>query len=134
MPRGMTKDAGWQIGVSRTLPVPLDRAWGLLTSAEGAALWLGEGAELPTEPGRTFNADDGSSGELRSFRPGDRVRVKWHPAGWAHDSTVQVSVSGGDDKTTIRFHQEHLVDADERERQRAHWQRVLGQVGDALSA
>ena len=41
---GLTKDAGWEIGVSRTVPHPLDEVWRLLTSDEGLALWLGEGA------------------------------------------------------------------------------------------
>jgi hypothetical protein len=26
-PKGLTKDAGWEIGVSRTFAVPLDHAW-----------------------------------------------------------------------------------------------------------
>jgi hypothetical protein len=47
MPVGLTKDAGWEIGVSRTLPVPLEAAWEFLTSPGGAALWLGAAAAPP---------------------------------------------------------------------------------------
>jgi hypothetical protein len=47
MPVGLTKDAGWEIGVSRTLPVPLEAACEFLTSPGGAALWLGAAAAPP---------------------------------------------------------------------------------------
>jgi uncharacterized protein YndB with AHSA1/START domain len=46
MPIGKTKDAGWQIGVSRTLAHPADKVWELLTSERGTAVWLGPGAGL----------------------------------------------------------------------------------------
>jgi hypothetical protein len=32
----------------------------------------------------------------------------------------------------LRFHQERMADAAERERRRAHWRRVLDAVADAL--
>lgn len=41
-PTGLTKDAGWQIGVTRTLPTDLDIAWDYLLSPAGLSLWLGE--------------------------------------------------------------------------------------------
>ena len=41
-PVGLTKDAGWQIGVRKTLPVALEDAWNLLVSEEGLSLWLGD--------------------------------------------------------------------------------------------
>ncbi|WP_375546765.1 hypothetical protein [Streptomyces gossypii] len=34
----------------------------------------------------------------------------------------------------LRFDQEHLASAEERERQRAHWQRVMDQPATALQA
>jgi uncharacterized protein YndB with AHSA1/START domain len=77
-PRGLSKDAGWEIGVSRTLPFPPDDVWALLTAPEGLALWLGT---LDTLPG---------------------------------------------------FHQERMRDAEERERQRAHWQGVMDAVQRAI--
>lgn len=52
---GETADAGYQIGVQRTLPVPKDQLWELLTSPDGLAIWLGEGESFPIEPGQTYN-------------------------------------------------------------------------------
>jgi uncharacterized protein YndB with AHSA1/START domain len=135
MPTGRTRDAGWQIGVSRTVDHPPDHVWDVLSSPEGAALWLGEGARLEAERGAPWSADDGAAGEVRSFRPGDRIRVTCRPSGSDHETTVQlaiVPVSG--DRASIRLHQERLRDAQERQRQRTHWQRVMDRLEDALDS
>ncbi len=134
MPTGKTKDAGWQIGVSRTIAHPIDAVWDLLTRDEGIAIWLGRGARLGAGKGASYETDDGTRGEVRSFHHHDRVRLTWQPASWDHDSTVQVAVQGKGDRTLIRFHQERLADATEREQQRRHWSAVLDEIEDALES
>lgn len=128
MPTGLTKDAGWQIGVSRTLPHPAAIVWDFISSPEGIALWLGPGAVLTPERGTPYRTTGGAAGEVRGYRPADRIRV-------THGTTtVQVALSPAADgaRTMLRFHQEHLASTEERERQRAHWQRVMDQVATAL--
>ncbi|MEU0835314.1 SRPBCC domain-containing protein [Streptomyces sp. NPDC005969] len=128
MPTGLTKDAGWQIGVSRTLPHPAAIVWDFISSPEGIALWLGPGAVLTPEPGTPYRTTEGVAGEVRGYRPADRIRV-------THGTTtVQVALTPAADgaRTMLRFHQEHLASAEERERQRAHWQCVMDQVVTAL--
>jgi uncharacterized protein YndB with AHSA1/START domain len=127
---GKTADAGWEIGVSRTVPAPIDVVWEALTSADGVAVWLGPGVALPTEKGSAYETDDGTVGEVRSFHPLDRIRLTWQPEDWSHDSIVQVALSDKGERTGITFHQERLASNAERERQRVHWQRVM----DALVA
>ena len=102
MPVGKTKDAGWELGVSSTVPLSLEEAWSRL---EDPARWLGEPAE-----------------DVRSRRPLDRIRVGWH------GTIVQVALTTAKSGTTVRFHQERLADAAERERQRAHWTAVLDRL------
>jgi uncharacterized protein YndB with AHSA1/START domain len=132
-PVGLTRDAGWEIGVRRTVEATVDQAWDLLNSAEGLALWLGRGAELGRDKGTPYRTEDGTHGELRSWRDGDRVRLTWQPQGAERPSTVQVTVSGArSGRTTIGFHHERLVDADERERMRAHWSAVLDRLAATL--
>lgn len=131
-PVGKTKHAGWEIGVSRTVPHPIEHVWEVLTSAGGVAVWLGDALPLPTERGATFEASDGGSGEVRSFKPLDRVRLAWRPAGWDHDSTVQVALTATTTGTRIGLHQERLAGAEEREQQRTHWQAVMEQLVDLL--
>ena len=133
MPIGLTKDAGWQIGVSRTLDAPLAVVWRLLNSREGLDIWLGPGAVLPAENGATYETADGIRGELRSYRPDDRIRLTWQPASWKHDSTVQVAVTAKGARTTVRFHQERLADGLEREQQRSYWSSILDRLDAELA-
>jgi uncharacterized protein YndB with AHSA1/START domain len=130
---GQTKDAGWEIGVSRTVPFPTEEVWDFLTSAVGWRVWLGAGVDRLDEPGLAYQTETGTAGQVRSFRVGDRVRLTWQPVDWDHDSTVQFTVRPvPGDRTRIVFHQERLVDAAERERQRTHWQGVLDALVAAL--
>ena len=127
MPTGLTQDAGWQIGVSKTLHHPPSEVWEFITSPQGVALWLGPGAELPTGKGAPYNTADGIVGELRSYHPGDRVRLTYGR------TTVQVAVTAAaSGNAVLRFHQERLADATDRERRRAHWQSVVTAVAEAL--
>lgn len=130
---GRTRDAGYQIGVSRTVPYPIDVVWQLLTSPDGIARWLGEGAVLAPGKGTRYETADGTVGEIRSFREHDRIRLTWRPRGWNHDTTVQVAVVAQGGRTMLRFHQEWLADGAERERQREHWREVMASVVAALA-
>jgi uncharacterized protein YndB with AHSA1/START domain len=130
---GKTADVGWNIGVSRTLPYAADAVWDFLVSRDGVAIWLGPGVELPTETGAEYETANGTVGQIRSFVEGDRVRLTWRPSDWDHDSTVQVRLSGSGSRTTLRFHQEWLAGAGEREEQRAYWQDVTERVVAALA-
>ncbi|NUP25973.1 MAG: SRPBCC domain-containing protein [Nocardia sp.] len=129
MPTGLTADAGWQIGVSRTLPHPPDVVWDYLTGPAGLACWLGSGAEPAPEPGAPYRTDTGVTGEIRSYRPGDRIRLTYGP------TTVQVALTAATgDRTRLRFHQERMSSPGQREQQRAYWQQVMDRIDAALGA
>lgn len=129
VPTGLTRDAGWQIGVSRTLPHARDTVWDYLISPAGITAWLGSGTGLPAEPGTPYRTETGVTGEVRSYRPGDRIRLTYGT------TTVQVAVTAVTAKTTVlRFHQERMSGAAERERQRIHWQQVMDLVTATLAA
>jgi hypothetical protein len=104
---GETADAGFQIGVRRTVPMSLVEAWDLITSRPD--LWLGEGASIAFEEGKRYAVPSrggapGASGEVR---------------------VVKESASG---KTAISFHIEKLPDADAREAMRARWRDALERI------
>jgi uncharacterized protein YndB with AHSA1/START domain len=124
-PVGKTADAGWQIGVSCTVRRPVGLVWDTLVSDPGVATWLGRGVSFPVDVRDRYETVDGTVGQVRSFRPGDRVRLTWQPEGWDHETTLQVAVVATRTGTSIRFHQERLAGPDERERQRVHWRGVL---------
>jgi uncharacterized protein YndB with AHSA1/START domain len=129
---GKTADVGWNIGVSRTLPYSAAEVWDFLVSREGVEIWLGPGVDLPREKGEAYETANGTTGEIRSYVEADRVRLTWQPKDWDHSSTVQVRLSGSGAKTTLRFHQEWLSGAEEREEQRTYWEDVTERVVAAL--
>jgi hypothetical protein len=129
---GLTKDVGWELGVRRTASAPLETTWAFLTG-EGLGIWLGE-TELPSVAHEPYETTDGTHGELRSRIDGQRVRLTWQPAGWEHDSTLQLTVLPAAFGTTIAFHQERLAGPDEREAMLAHWTAVAERLVEALDA
>lgn len=128
-PIGLTKDAGWQAGVRRTVHVDPAEAWTLLTSAEGQTLWLGAVTELSR--GTAYELPDGTRGEVRA-RSGSHLRMTWEAPGWAGESTIQLRAIPAKTGTTISFHHERLADAEERERALAHWRAALDEIEQRL--
>ena len=128
---GRTKDAGFQIGVRRTLPHAPSTVWAALTTDAGLAAWLGEGASLDGElaPGSALRTADGSEGEIRSVRAVDRIRARVRPPTRHAATTVQIALVPTATGTAVVLHEEHLADAEERELRREHWRGVA----DALA-
>ncbi|MEM8925898.1 MAG: SRPBCC domain-containing protein [Actinomycetota bacterium] len=86
------------------------------------------------DKGRPYETDDGTSGEIRSLRPFDRVRLTWQPVDRADHATVQVAVVPSKAGCSLRFHTERLYDGDERERMRTHWRQVVDRIEADLTA
>jgi len=129
---GLTKDVGWELGVRRTAHAPLETTWAFLTG-DGLPIWLGD-TLLPSVAHEPYETPDGTHGVLRSRIDGQRVRLTWQPAGWEHDSTLQLTVLPAASGTTIAFHQERLAGPDERETMLEHWTQVVERLVDALDA
>ena len=122
---GQTADAGFQIGVQKTIDLPLNRAWELLTSAEGIRTWLGNAPRLNLRPRTRYRTPDGTAGEIRTVDEGRKLRLTWLPRGWKRATTLQITLVPNGDKTSIRFHHEKLDGERERERMYSHWRDVL---------
>ncbi len=120
---GLTKDAGWELGVRTTVPASVDVVWEYLLGP-GLPVWLGELNALPTEKGDAYTTTDGVRGTVRSRTDGLRIRVSWQPDDWPHDSTVQVTVKPAAFGTTIGIHHEKLADREERRMMLGHWKNV----------
>ena len=129
---GQTADAGYQIGVQKTLPIPQHLAWELLVTGPGRDTWLGETQPLDLRKGQEYVTSDGVSGEVRSVALGQRLRLTWSHPDLARPSILQVMLIASGEKTSFRFHQEKLSSQDERELMRKHWREVLRQLQDLL--
>ena len=129
---GETADAGFQVGAQRTVDAPAERVWEELTTRPGRDAWLGAVAELPLEKGARYATADGVRGEIRTIRPGTRLRLTWQPAEWDRPSTLQVTVTAKEERSTIGFHHERLRDAGARQAMRDRWKRALDDLEEAL--
>lgn len=124
-PRGLTRDAGWQIGVRRTLPLSRDAMWALVTSPDGLRCWLGELPGLVVEPNTAYRLPDGIGGTFTVVVPGSHLRLTWQPPAWPRPSIIQVRVIPQAERTVVAFHQEQLPDETAREARRASFAAAL---------
>lgn len=122
---GETKYAGFEIGVSKTLPISPKQAWELITTRPGRDAWLGPIARLRFAKGVKYRTTDGTTGEIRSVTPGKALRLTWQPAVWSTPSTIGIHVVPAGAKTSIRFHQEKLANAKIRTQMRRQWKKTL---------
>lgn len=129
---GSTKDAGWEVGVRTTVAAALEDVWDYLFE-EGLPVWLGLDT-LALEKGAPFHTSDGVSGHVMTYIPGKKIRLSWHPDGWDHGSTLQVTAREAATGTTIGFHQEKLANRDERKVMLGHWKGVAKKIDDAFAA
>ena len=129
---GETADAGYQVGVQRSVAANATRAWEIVTSRP--ELWLGEGAHLAFEEGERYHVRGGDGGpgvrgEVRVVKPEKRLRLTWQPEGWASPATLQLTLSRSPrGKTAINAHLERLPDADAREAMRDRWRQALERI------
>ena len=122
---GETADAGFEIGVQKTLPISTPEAWKLLTSPEGINIWLGNTNNLELRTGFQYQTSDGISGEIRSLKTGERIRLTRKSDGITKSSTFQISLIPSGNKTSVRIHHEKLSGETDREQMGNHWRAVL---------
>jgi uncharacterized protein YndB with AHSA1/START domain len=120
---GKTADAGYQIGVRRTVPASEERVWAVLLSPAGQRIWLSGVTSL--EQGTRFSFPNGISGQIKVHKPWSHLRLTWQPPEWEAPSYVQVRVIPARTGTTLSFHQDHLRGPAERKAMKAHWEQVV---------
>jgi len=124
---GLTKDAGWELGVRTTVAAPVPEVWAYLLT-DGLKIWLGDIDVLPTEKAEAFETRDGVRGVIRSFTERSKVRLSWQPDDWPHDTILQVTVKEAATGTTVGFHHEKLADREERKLMLGHWKNVAAAI------
>jgi uncharacterized protein YndB with AHSA1/START domain len=127
---GKTADAGYQIGVRRTLASPEERVWAVLLSPEGLRIWLGGVAELVA--GKPFAFKDGTSGQVRVHKPWSHLRLTWRHPALERPSVLQVRVIPARTGTTLSIHQEQLAGPAVRADMKAHWEQVINRLAELL--
>ena len=129
-PVGLTKDVGWQFGLSKTFPYAQKYLWDFMFSEAGLAIWLGEiTGELKVK--EAYSTKEGIEGFVRVFTPYSHIRINWKRKNWKNTSTVQVRIMGDDKKATISFHQEKLLDQNQREEMKLYWNKIMTAIEKA---
>ncbi|MCA9909392.1 MAG: SRPBCC domain-containing protein [Anaerolineae bacterium] len=131
-PIGKTKSQGWEIGVRRTLPVTLGKAWSMILTALGVAQV--DTGELVYKKGIAFETADETRVEIVSYEEGSLMRMRWQPRGWDVSSTLQIRVLPTKTGSTISVHHEQLQDADQREAMRLQWTALLDELRASVTS
>lgn len=124
---GKTKDVGFQFGIRKTYPLSSNDMWDFLFSEKGLELWLGK-LQTELELKKEFKTEKGIIGYVRVFKPNSHIRINWQKMNWTNLSTVQLRVIGNKERTTVSFHQEKLVDSEQREEMKAYWNQVVNKI------
>lgn len=128
--------SGYEVGVSRTFPIPVHKAWELIASEEGLSTWLGALADGCVGTAESFKTKDGITGTITVLEPGSHLRMAWKPEYWRYNSTLQVRVIGSKSKSAgksvISFHHEKLPRAADRDAMKRHWQEKLSELAEII--
>ncbi|MNJ61706.1 hypothetical protein D3C77_575110 [compost metagenome] len=131
-PVGQTASTGFQIGVRRTFPITIEEAWDLITH-KGLNTWLGAISSFSMRMGQKYMTSEGISGEIRVVNQYQNIRLTWKKENWVKSSTLQIrTISKGDAKTTLSFHQENLADIDVREEMKMRWNETLNKLSTLI--
>jgi uncharacterized protein YndB with AHSA1/START domain len=128
--------SGYEIGVTRTFPIPRTRAWELMASEQGLSAWLGDLEDGSISPTESFTTKEGITGTVTVLEPGSHFRMAWKPEHWRHNSTLQVRVTGSKSKhagkSVISFHHEMLPRAADRDAMKKHWEEKLSDLAEII--
>jgi len=131
---GKTKDTGYQFGKRKTFPLRAEVVWEKLFSEAGMRIWLGEGATGPLEEDEFYFSQKGISGKVRLIRHHSHIRMSWKKPDWPNESTLQIRVIPNGWRTIVSFHQERLLDEQQREEMEDYWEEKFESLTAYLSS
>ncbi len=129
---GQTRDAGFQIGVRKTVAVPAETVWNFLFSVAGLSIWLGKMSLENFELGKPFKTEEEIEGKLSVFKPNSHIRLTWKPKHWTNTSALQIRVIPSKVKTTISFHQDKLLNSRQRDEMKKYWDEVIVKIENEI--
>lgn len=107
---GLTKDAGWQFGIRKTMSANLKTLWNDFFSDRGLSYW-----------------SEGVDQNFSTFKEYSHIRTKWRHKDFTEDANLQIRFipSKNKDKTTISIHVDKLKNESQREVTREYWSKVI---------
>jgi len=110
---GLTKDAGWQFGIRKTVPSNLGTVWNVFFSDRGLGYW-----------------SDDVDQDFSTFKEFSHIRTKWRHKDFTESANLQIRFipSKNKDKTTISIHVDKLKNESQREVAREYWSKVIENI------
>ena len=129
---GQTRDAGFQIGVRKTVAVPAETVWNFLFSEAGLSIWLGKMSLENFELGKLFKTEEEIEGKLSVFKPNSHIRLTWTAKHWTNTSALQIRVIPSKEKATISFHQDKIIDGQQRDEMKKYWDKIIVKIENEI--
>ena len=129
---GQSKDADYQILVSKTYAISLHDAWNFLFSTDGIKLWLGYKGVPIWRKGKEYTTRTGTYLCIRVYNELSHARLTYKRKDWENTSTLQMRIMASKTGTTISIQQEKLADDGQREEMSLHWEKVLTKIAAGL--
>lgn len=130
---GKSKDAGYMFGLRKSFSLSYEEVWDYLFSNEGLPIWLGEISGEEIEIGKEMDLGQGVSGRFTVFKPFSHIRMTWNKSTWVNATRFQLRIIPSKNKTAISFCHEMLLDQQQRQEMKIHWNEVMNQLSEMLT-
>jgi uncharacterized protein YndB with AHSA1/START domain len=131
---GRNAKGEFSVTATKSFQINAKTLWKILASEKGLAVWLKPMSKLKLKAGQTFECEGGIYGEIRTIKPGQRIRIKWQDSEWEKPTILQVFiVPRKGEKALLAFHHEKLINGRLRNEIRAHWKQVLSDLSHLKS-
>lgn len=123
---GQCADGTFQIGVSRTFPLPLAELWSIVISRKASLLFT----RLEVREGCGQQLIEYT---ISSYKDRSHLRMRWKPEGWKEAAIVQLRLTAkGAAKTTVTVHQEKLPSQELRGEMKRFWTKRLEELAQLI--
>jgi uncharacterized protein YndB with AHSA1/START domain len=105
------RDGGkFAVNVSRTISVPVERAWQAWADPAEMSAWFTTNATQDFREGGSYDNGDGDKGIYKKIVPNERLHFTWENENHCPGSMVIVEFISKNDKTTVAITHEKLPD------------------------
>ncbi len=131
---GQSLKGTYSATLTKTVPVSSQKVWRWLKSEQGIEFWLKPLSPLQLKPGEVYEVDGGIFGEVRTVKPGARIRLTWQDGEWEKHTVVQVSVyPRSEQKTMLVIQHDGLQTAKLKSDLRVYWRKIINEAAIQIS-
>lgn len=119
---GQDANGRYMVTATKTMTANVKTVWKELISNRGLSIWLKPLSQVRILPQTSFETKDGYYGEIRTFAPNRRIRMRWQDPMWEKPSVVELHlVAQAEKKSILVFNHTGIPDNKTREELRARW-------------